>query len=219
MQGDFHYHLLLSFSLYLTVVMQEIDLIKKSLPLALIGAVAATICDANHMYTETLSYPVPYFYEQVWRVFLGFSGAFLVMAVSYHAMVTALSKPFAITKSTRPGGIRAFVETLLLFMMVYLLSGFGNREPLAMSIIFYSSFLVRWLFTYDKGFMLLFAIILGIVGMVAEGLLSKIGFVQYRAPEIFEVPYWLGGLYMHGALALRAGMRYFVYQDSSVGDR
>ena len=30
--------------------------------------------------------------------------------------------------------------------------------------------------------------------------------------EIFGVPYWLVGVYMHGALSLREAMRYFVYR-------
>jgi len=199
--------------------MQKITLVKRSLPFALIGAIAATICDANHAYTETLSYPVPYFFEQVWQVFLGFTVAFMLMALGYFAISKALTQPLSLNKSTSPGRFRVFMEALILFMMVYLLSGFGNRDPLAMSIIFYSSFFIRWLFTYDRSFILLFAIILGVAGMVAEGLLSKIGFVQYRQPEIFEVPYWLGGLYMHGALALRAGMRYFVYQEAASSNK
>ena len=52
-------------------------------------------------------------------------------------------------------------------MMVYLLSGFGNQEPILLSVIFYASFLVRWFFSYERMFILLFAIVLGIGGIIA----------------------------------------------------
>lgn len=44
--------------------------------LALIGAVVATLCDANHVYTMTLSYPAPILAGQAWWVFPGFFLAF-----------------------------------------------------------------------------------------------------------------------------------------------
>ena len=97
-------------------------------------------------------------------------------------------------------------------MMVYLLSGFGNQEPALLSVILYASFLARWFFIYERAFIMLFAIVLGIGGMFVEGAMTQFDLLHYREPEIFGVPYWLGGVYMHGALALREGMRYFVYR-------
>lgn len=110
----------------------------------------------------------------------------------------------------RSGDLRAFIETLTLFALVYILSGFGNHDPLALCLVFYISFLIRWLFTYDRAFMLVLALLMAVGGMVGEGLLTKMDSVHYRAPEIFGVPWWLGGLYMHGAFALREGYRRFV---------
>ncbi len=96
-------------------------------------------------------------------------------------------------------------------MMVYLLSGFGNHEPGLLALIFYGSFAIRLGFSYDRAFLLVLAVLLGIGGMFAEGVMTRLDLVHYRQPEIFGVPWWLGGLYLHGALALREGMRHFVY--------
>ncbi len=184
----------------------------KLLPFALLGAMVATICDANHVFTEALSYPNPFLFGQAAFVFPGFVIAFLFMGLNYLFAPCFFPKAVKNVESTSAGSFDAFVENLLFFMMVYLLSGFGNHEPELLSIIFYGSFLIRLAFTYERMFILLFAIILGIGGMVVEGAMTQFDLVHYREPEVFGVPYWLGGVYMHGALALREGMRYFVYQ-------
>jgi hypothetical protein len=57
------------------------------------------------------------------------------------------------------------------------------------------------------------AISMAIGGMFAEGVLSAAGWVTYRYVDVFYVPFWLGGLYVHGAFALREGLRYFVYDS------
>ncbi|MCF8459380.1 MAG: hypothetical protein K9G46_01520 [Flavobacteriales bacterium] len=185
----------------------------KLLPFALLGAMVATICDANHVFTEALSYPNPFLFGQAAFVFPGFVIAFLFMGLNYLFAPSFFPKAAKNVESTSAGSFDAFVENLLFFMMVYLLSGFGNHEPELLSIIFYGSFLIRLAFTYERMFILLFAIILGIGGMVVEGAMTQFDLVHYRQPEIFGVPYWLGGVYMHGALALREGMRYFVYKN------
>lgn len=186
--------------------------ISKVVPFSLLGAVVATICDANHVFTGTLSYPEPFAFGQGWFVFPGFFFAFTMMALNYE-YTTALFPKSAVRERSRVVGEWApFVESLLFFMMIYLLSGFGNHHPVLLSVIFFGSFIIRMLFTYEKAFIFMFAILLGIGGMFVEGAMTKFDLVQYREPEIFGVPYWLGGVYMHGALALREGMRVFVYR-------
>tara|TARA_R110000868_G_scaffold140638_4_gene356473 strand:- start:12 stop:587 length:576 start_codon:yes stop_codon:yes gene_type:complete len=184
----------------------------KFLPFALLGAIVATICDANHVFTGALSYPKPFLFGQAWFVFPGFVVAFTFMGLNYLFAPTFFPKTAASTVSTSSGNQSSLIENLLFFMMVYLLSGFGNQEPILLSVIFYASFLVRWFFSYERMFILLFAIVLGIGGMLVEGVMTQFDLVHYREPEIVGVPYWLGAVYMHGALALREGMRYFVYR-------
>lgn len=180
--------------------------------LAIAGAIVATLCDANHVYTHTLSYPDPVMGSQAWWVPLGFFCAFLMMSTSYALITRSLASVVSVAESTSDGDMAPFVEALMAFVMVYLLSGFGNESPDLLSAIFYGTFAIRWLFTYDKMWMLLLAIIMAVGGMFAEGLLAHFDLVAYRQEDVFNVPYWLGGLYMHGAFALREGMRFLVYR-------
>lgn len=181
--------------------------------LGLLAAFAATICDAYHVYTQTLSYPKPVLFNQAWWVFPGFFTAFVGMALIYLLLAKILPKLIATHQSQSQGDAQAVVETMLFFVFVYLLSAFGNFDPKVLCVIFYSTFLIRLIFSYERVWLLIIAIALGVGGMFAEGLLSYMGLVAYRHVDIFYVPYWLGGLYMHGAFALRAGMRGLVYRS------
>lgn len=180
--------------------------------LAVLGALVATLCDANHVYTQTLSYPAPFFAGQAWWVFPGFFLVFAFMGVAYVVLVRIAHGVMPATSSQTAGNAPAVVESLVMFALVYLLSGFGNESPNLLSLIFFGTFFLRLAFTYERRWALLLAILLGIGGMVGEGLISLVGEVSYRHVDVFGVPYWLGGLYMHGALALRESVRYFIYR-------
>lgn len=181
--------------------------------MAAIAALVATLCDANHVHTRTLSYPAPFLFGQSWWVYPGFVMAFVMMGFAYQWLVVRLPASMPSGESTAPGDGRAFTEAVTAFALVYLLSGFGNEEPALLSVLFYGTFTLRWLATYDRGWLLLLAAVLAVAGMFAEGTLSAVGGVNYRHVDIYYVPWWLGGLYMHGAFALREGMRYIVYRS------
>ncbi len=180
--------------------------------LALAGAIVATPCDANHAFTRTLSYPDPAIGLQAIWVFPGFVLAFLLMAINYWQMAPLAGRVMAVDASTSPGTLAAMVESLSAFAMVYLASGFGNEYPALLSLIFYGLFLLRWAVSYERAWLLCVALVLAVGGMLGEGLLSDFGLVAYRHQDIYFVPWWLGGLYMHGAIALRDSMRFFLYR-------
>lgn len=181
--------------------------------LALLAAIAATICDANHAYTGALHYPEPgRIGIQAWWVFPGFVLAFASMALIYLWFARALSGSMATEKSTSKGSYREMFEAISAFMMVYLASGVGHAFPILLSAIFFGLFFLRWAFTYERTWLLFVAIMLAVGGMGVEGLLSAFDLVAYDHQDIFYVPWWLGGVYMHGAFALREGMRGLVYQ-------
>ena len=69
----------------------------------------------------------------------------------------------------------------------------------------------------DRAWLLLIAAAMAVGGMLAEGAMSALGLVAYRHVDVFNVPLWLGGLYLHGAFALREGMRFFVYGSRGQG--
>lgn len=184
------------------------------LTLALLAAIVATLCDANHVFTQTLSYPNPLFFKQAWWVFPAFFTAFLFMAINYLYVSRILSQKLDIKLSTAHGSWRSLSKDLIAFACAYLLSGFGNFHPVLLCFIFYLTFIIRLSFTYERAWLCILAILLAIGGMFFEGLLAEFGLVKYRHADIFNVPYWLGGVYMHGAFALRSGMRALVYKSA-----
>jgi len=184
--------------------------------LALMGALVATICDGVHVYTQTLSYTDPFLFGQAWWVFPGFILTFLLMEFAYLLVVENLPTGISTQKSVSPGNARDFTEAVIIFALIYLLSGFGNREPVILSVIFYGTYVVRWLSSYDRLWLLILSGLMAIGGMYVEGAISAMGWMTYRSVDFFYVPFWLGGLYLHGAFALREGMRIFFFQKYRV---
>lgn len=180
------------------------------LQLALLGALIATFCDGVHVYTSTLVYPDPLWYGQPWWPFPMFTLAFLSMAITYRLVDLFMPASLVRSQSCAPGSTAALVETLLLFALVYMLSGFGNTSALFLCVLFYVSFAVRLWATYERGFLLLIAILLAIGGTLVEAGISAIGQVAYTRNDMIGVPLWLPGLYLHGAFALREGYRRLV---------
>jgi hypothetical protein len=179
--------------------------------LAALGGIAATLCDANHVATGTLRYPHPVLFGQAWWVLPGFLVAFLAMGASYLVAAPRLSTLFSTVESTAPGSYGALALALASFVLVYLASGFGNASPGLLSLVFYGVFALRLGFTYERAWLLGVAVALGVGGMSFEGALGALGLAAYRHTDVFHVPLWLGGVYMHGAFALREGMRALVY--------
>ena len=177
-------------------------------------AVATTTCDWIHVFTGTLTYTDPFLFGQSWFVFPGFTLAFLLMMVVYNKMFSLVPDTFIKTKSMSHGNLNDTVESFTIFVLIYMMSGFGSEFPMLLNIIFYGSFLIRLMTTYERPFIITFAIVLAIGGIMGEGLLVVANLVEYSHPEIFHVPIWLGAVYMHGALALRELMRYFIYADT-----
>ena len=183
-----------------------------SFQVALVGAAVTTVCDANHVRTETLSYTEPFLFGQAWWVFPNFFVAFLVMSLSYLALSSSLSRVVETRESRSAGSLAPFVQTLSIFALVYLLSGFAHERPVLLTVAFYGAFLARWALTYERAWLLLLAALMAAGGMLAEGVIGAAGLATYRHSDVFHVPFWLGGLYLHGAFALRETMRVFVYR-------
>lgn len=176
------------------------------------SAIAATLCDANHVATGTLRYPQPVLFGQAWWVLPGFFVAFLGMGAAYLVAAPHVPAGVSTQQSRAPGSAGALAEAMTSFVLVYLASGFGNESPGLLSLVFYGSFALRWAFTYERAWLLVVAVALAIGGMTVEGSMGALELVAYRHTDVFHVPFWLGGVYMHGAFALREGMRVFVYR-------
>ncbi|WP_430462291.1 hypothetical protein ACQUQU_05725 [Thalassolituus sp. LLYu03] len=184
------------------------------LALSLLAALVCTLGDAIHVLTSTLSYPDPLWMGQASWVFPLFFMAFLAMALGGWLLIQSLPDAIVGEYGRQGGSWRGLMDQLLLFLLIYLLSGFGNHSPDLLLTIFSVTFFVRLALAQNRIFVLLLALLLAPGGMVAEGFLHEFGMVSYREPEWFNVPLWLGGLYAHGAFALRDGIRLLVFRPA-----
>ena len=182
------------------------------LVLSLIGAAVCTVCDLNHVRTGTLRYTEPLLLGQAWWVAPNFALVFLVMGLAYALLAERLSSALGTGRSRSPGRASSFVEATTTFAFVYLVSGFANESPELLTLLFSATFLVRLAVTYERAWLFLLAVLLAAGGMGGEGALGAAGLVAYRHTDVFHVPWWLGGLYLHGAFSLREGMRFLVYR-------
>lgn len=188
--------------------MSLVQSMRRAVPVAAIGAVASTLCDMNHAFTGALAYPDPWVTGGPWWSLPAFFVAFMWMAFLYAIGAPALGRFVTTARSREPGTCTAFVETLVAFVLAYLISGFAHETPTVLALVLYGTFAVRLAATYDRAFALIAAIVLAIGGMLGEGGLTMAGLVTYADADIVGVPWWLGGVYMHGALCLREGMRW-----------
>ena len=180
--------------------------------LMLIGAIVATLGDAVHAYTGALSYPEPAMGEQAWWVFPGFFVAFGVVVYGYRAMSILLEDRLLMEQSSAPNTLTDFSESLTLFAVVYFASGVGNAYPSLLCFTFFGLFILRVAVTYERAWLVSFAVSLAISGVLVEVAFCSFGIVTYRTPDFPGVPWWLAGLYLHGAFTVREGMRYFYFQ-------
>ena len=183
---------------------------QRLLSLALLGALTASAGDALHALTGTLMYPNPAIGLQASWVFPGFLLAFLAMGLGYWFLAPRLGSRSLFSR--QPGNSQALAENLSFFFALYALSAFAHDYPRLLALLLYGLFLVRLRFSYDRIWLALLGSLLGVCGMFVEGLLGALHLVHYSHIDLFYVPYWLGGLYLHGAFALREGARFFLYR-------
>lgn len=182
--------------------------------LAFIGSIVATYCDYIHVITGVLGRDNPGSFKVLSTMFIIFFVAFVIMGIAYTLFDKYLPVGISRTFSTSPGTFRAFLESMLLFAFVYLLSGFGGAYTGILVGLIYCTYLLRISSTPDFTFMLIISVTLGIMGGLVESYMSSQDEHGYTNPNFMHIPAWLPGLYLHGAFALRDGMRLFVYGRS-----
>lgn len=153
-----------------------------------------TLCDRFcHVSFGVLTYHHPLPTGQAWWVFPGFVAAAAGMYLGARDLFAKHCH------STTP---RQVATSLALFVAAYAASGIFLAHPQALLIGYLATWAVRVALSPDRLALLVFGPVLAVGGMVVEGLLMLTGDVSYSAPEIFHVPWWLGGLYLHGAFVV-----------------
>lgn len=153
-----------------------------------------TLCDRFcHVSFGVLAYSHPLATGQAWWVLPGFVGA---------AAGMYLGARLLFLKQAASSSPRAIAVSLGLFVAAYAASGVFLAWPHALLAGYVATWLLRVALAPDRAAVFVFGLVLAIMGMAVEGLLMLTGDVAYRAPEVFHVPWWLGGLYLHGAFAV-----------------
>jgi len=164
------------------------------LKILVVGGLCGALCDQIHVQGQVLSYAQPAIAGQAWWVAPLFGVASLVIyaAASLWAPLAERQSPAAVT----PGEI---ARQALWFVAMYALSAGMQQKPIWLCAL-YAILLVRRLVRRrDVTAQLANAAGLAVGGTAFEMALSSTGAFSYRAPDVFGVPMWLPGLYLHGA--------------------
>jgi hypothetical protein len=175
------------------------------LAIAVAGAVVCTVCDHLHVMTGVLSYPRPAFFGEAWWVPLLFAAASVVIVDGARVVRKALRGPLLPV----PSGLRIAAGGVG-FVTAYAFTAYGHDRPGLVLWVLIGFWLARaptvprWVLAYS--------IVVAIGGSSFEGFWSRLGFFRYHAPDLWGVPRWLPGIYLHVAF-LTADLGRLVARD------
>jgi hypothetical protein len=171
------------------------------LVVVLAGGLGLTLCDQLHVHAGVLSYPVsdPRIAGQSWWVGLQFLAAagLILLAASYVARL-----------HHRPVTGWNLVQATAWFVGAYAATAVFWHHPRVLAILLGLTWLDRVALRRDRWPLIAFSVALAVAGTLYEGALAGSGAFAYKHHDFFHVPFWLPGLYLHGALLAVAAYRY-----------
>lgn len=133
----------------------------------------------------------------VWLVFAVAAALFVAIAAVWPLNDVPDSVPWV-----------AIADSGVLFLGAYALSGqLGTTHPTLLFWGLVVAWLIRLAFRRDRGAMFVHGVVFAALGVVGEGLFSKLGLFDYRLQQVVDCPWWLAGLYLHGSIALLESAR------------
>jgi hypothetical protein len=128
-----------------------------------------------------------------WLIFGGAAAAMLAGTLAF---------PLSDVPSTIPW--ISILGATAVFIAAYAISGeFGATHPTALCVALVLLWLVRVALRPDDRLVYLaHGATLAVAGVVGEGLFSMAGLFDYRLQQVVDCPWWLGGLYLNGSIAL-----------------
>ena len=167
-----------------------------------VGMVGGALCDQIHVQSGVLAYPHPSLWGQPWWVGPQFGVAVVVMLLAA-APAVRLARP----RSPRPNGRIVAVDGLW-FIAAYAASGWwGNGHGRALAVVYGLTWLARMVTRPDRVVLVVVGVLLACGGVLYEGTLAGTGAFHYAHPDVYHVPIWLAGIYLHGAPLLVAVTR------------
>jgi hypothetical protein len=103
------------------------------------------------------------------------------------------------------------------FVGAYLATALFDPFPGALALVLVATWAARAARGSDRVGRAAFAIGLAVVGTIYEGTLAGTGAFSYLRPDLYNVPIWLPGLYVHGA-PLAISIRRLVWPPASRDD-
>ncbi len=157
-----------------------------------VGAVLGTLLDQLHVRGGVLSYPRPLLLGQAAWVPLLFGVAAVSLGVLHRSLRRALRGPMELST-------RGLVRDGGLFVIAYATSGFARVSSFALLSLFVLAYAVRVVVLREPRHRILHALACAAIGIVAESVLVTVGAFRHHVVDVWLVPFWLPGLYMHAA--------------------
>jgi hypothetical protein len=172
------------------------------LVLAIVGALLCTVGDHFHATQGVLVYRQVFAWSQAYWIPPLFALA---------AIVCVASARMFLSRDAAAPELRILVGDALGFSGGYLYTSFAAPEhPNVTLLVLGVAFVVRVIGERRPFAIIVYCLLLGVGGVVSEGLMSSMGGFHYLHPDLFMTPRWLGGIYLHvGLLTSDIAARYF----------
>ena len=72
-------------------------------------------------------------------------------------------------------------------------------HPDALAVAYVAVWIVRIALREERAFLYPFGVVLALAGCLVEAAEIELGWFSYADPDVIGVPYWLAGIYLHGA--------------------
>lgn len=177
--------------------------------LFLAGALGMSLCDRVHLGYGVLVQRGPAILGQAWWVLPLFGGGGVAMVVGHHVVRRALGDPL------RPRSVRALVGSTILGGLVYVVTGPLQHAKIALAVGLGAAWLVRAGLRRTPTALVASAV-LGLAGPLVEATVARFGGHTYAHPDLFGVPLWLPGIYLHGAL-LAGDVEPWIFSEAPPG--
>lgn len=162
---------------------------KKLLLLIVSGGIGLAACDQIHVQFDVLKYFHKGPWGQAWWVAPQFVLATFLMYIG----------AVFFKKEKEVFELRNLFFGILWFGGAYFASGLFSSRPYFLAFAYSIVWVFRIFAAREKRTLVAFSLLLAVAGTTAEALISYAGFFAYTRPDVFLVPIWLPGLYLHGA--------------------
>jgi hypothetical protein len=152
-------------------------------------------CDQFHVQSGLLSYPDPWLWDQAAWVPLNFA-----VLLTGLVLATIPLTRFAAARGVPDASDQRLLADLAWFVGAYGVSGLAAPDhPEALAIAYVAVWVVRIAFREERAFLYPFGVTLALAGCLVEAAEIELGWFSYEEPDVIGVPFWLAGIYLHGA--------------------